>query len=789
MGLFLLFASRVQALGPHELLVLVNKNSCSSKEVANAFIQERGIPPENVVYLDLPDSILEPGAAISPADFTRLIWEPANAVMQRRGIGNHILAWIYSVDFPIRVTTTPLMSVQGLTFVRNQIPAAEMIQKGLYQSPLFAGPDFPDHAGAPAHSLEGFFARYQTGMPLPSMMLGFTGARGNDVEMVLRILRRGALSDHTSPPGSIFFQVSDDIRSKCRAWQYAGAQKELEALRVASMITSEVPDVSTKIMGLMSGRPWIDTTPMRNALPGCMAEHLTSFSAVFDNSDQSKATQWLGAGASLTAGIVTEPMAIWTKFPHARFFVHYAAGCTALESFYQAIRCPLQILLLGDPLAAPWAPNQSMVLVQLEEGAVSNKATFHAQLFSTISAPVTDYMYLLDGRSLQGPSLPDIELNVKELADGYHELRAVAYQQGGIRHQAFATAGFIVDRKGRNVRLEGISRDTQIDVFHPISLQISAAGKPETVGVMCGSLEIASATAVQEGSLKLSIDPLELGPGPNKIQAFAKYADGDYVRGEPVLLKVDRLDKAPVIEGVDMSTNQEGQIILTPEIVDAENDPVEVHWLQALPSVQAVKGGLEMSKGAIRVVPSTNGLGIVVLPSANDHVQEISSRMHSVGCAPNFRGQYGGILFHFLDSKNFIFFGFRGDVSAWSLGVFRNGVWEWKMGRGAIFVPDHDYALSVCQTGKGVVECRMDDELLFSLPDDNSGLGRTGLLSAAVPTDFAAAAIGLSTSSNDFKMVGSKLAISPGCANGQTLFLQVSDGHRSSLKQVTLSAK
>ena len=43
-----------------------------------------------------------------------------------------------------------------------------------------------------------------------------------------------------------------------------------------------------------------------------------------------------------------------------------AAGCTALESFYQSIRQPLQYLPMGDPLAAPFKPKGEVLVEGLE---------------------------------------------------------------------------------------------------------------------------------------------------------------------------------------------------------------------------------------------------------------------------------------------------------------------------------------------------------------------------------------------------------------------------------------
>lgn len=783
---FLLPVLQAQALGPHELLVLVNGKSLRSKEVANAFARQRNIPPQNMVYLDLPDSVLQPAAAISPADFTRAIWEPANAAARLRGLEDHILAWIYSVDFPIRVTTDPVMSIQGITFTRNTIPPAEVIQKGAYRSPLFAGPDAADHPGAPAHSLESFGARLQTQMPLPSMMLGFTGSRGSDVESVLRVLRRGSLSDHTAPRGSIFFVVSEDVRSRCRAWQYPGAQQELERLRVASQITPVFPDPTAKVMGLMSGQACINAGTIKNALPGCMAEHLTSFSAVFDQYGQSKATEWLNAGAVASAGTVTEPMAIWTKFPHARFFVHYAMGCTILESYYQAIRCPLQILLLGEPLASPWSPGLSMVLIQLDEGAVSNKASFHAQLFPVDSKPMPDFLYLLDGRSLRVPSKPDLEIETDHLADGYHELRAVAYLQGTVRHQAFATAGFVVNRKGRTVRLEGLSADSEIDMFHPVKLRVSASGKPDKVGVMCGEKLLATSVAGESSVADTVVDPQDLGLGKNTIQAFAEYADGDRVRGNPIALNVAVLDQAPTIDRVEVSTNQTESVVLTPRGSDAEKDAVDMKWFQILPAFKVVSGQIETTSEELRLVPPSDGFGIAVcsdVPMAK--VDEITTRVRFIRNEPSYKNQYAGLVFDFKDAKNFSYFGLFGDGCAWALGVCRDGKITWKAARGEAIQPEKEYVLSVRKTGTAGIECRVNEELLVRASDQDIGPGSTGLMVAAAPAEFRQPAVNPpSYPSGAFQLEGQTLSVAQASAVGRTLFIRASDGHRSSRKSV-----
>jgi len=354
----------VSAQAPEEVLLLANARSPESLHIAQEYAQLRGIPAQNIVHLDLPDSVLEPEAEISPEDFMRRIWEPAQAVIRERGLESKILAWIYSVDFPVRVTTDPPMSLMGMTFVRGHVPAPDVISKGAIISPFFAGPDKPDGPAAEGQSLSWFHDILKDRMPLPSMMLGFIGSRGVATEHVLQCLRAGAASDGTRPTGTVFFVTNDDVRSRCRAWQYPAAAAELQSLGVGARITDQFSNDEQSILGFMTGSAWFNPLYGGDAyLPGCMAEHLTSCSAMFHLSDQTKLSAWFFGGATASAGTVTEPMAVWTKFPSARFYVHQARGFSILESFYLSIRCPLQILLVGEPLARPFTDKSAAQLI------------------------------------------------------------------------------------------------------------------------------------------------------------------------------------------------------------------------------------------------------------------------------------------------------------------------------------------------------------------------------------------------------------------------------------------
>jgi hypothetical protein len=539
----------VWAQMPHEVLVLANKNSQDSLKVANTFLNARQIPKNNLVYLDIPESAYGGSATITPDEFTRLIWEPANAAAKERGIENQILAWIYSVDFPIRVKTNSSdrkqMSVSGLTFVRNRIPGASLIEEGKYHSKLFGGPNqrlklnlqgmslgmlksgvgnevkVPPEAAYLQHGL-------RSRMPLPSMMLGYTGEKGNDVETVLETIRRGSQSDFKGRRLGIYFIQTDDVRSQCREYQHYPAVNELNRRGLMASVVTNIPVDAENVMGLMMGAETVDPSRIKSFAPGAMAEHLTSWSAEFQR-PQTKMTDWIKAGATASAGSVVEPYSNPNKFPTARFFTHYAAGCTVLESFYQSIACPLQNLLLGDPLAKPYAVPLSVRLLGLER--VDREFTYVAQAACRAQHVQFRYSFLLDGREVQEVSDDASHyLRINQLSDGYHELRAVARVKHRVEFNASFDKPIMVDRMGRSVEISpDVSRIGKYR--HGMKVKIGGGELPERIRLVSGPLVLDEKAYAEDAVLEL--DELVLGEGPNRVQAVAVYTDGMQVASPP----------------------------------------------------------------------------------------------------------------------------------------------------------------------------------------------------------------------------------------------------------------
>ncbi len=543
-------AGAAQAQMAHEVLLLVNKNSQPSLLAANVFAVVRQIPKMNVVYLDVPASAYGGAATVTPEEFTKLIWEPANAVAKGRGIDGQILAWVYSVDFPIRVKTDSndrkQMSVGGLTFMRNKMPGLSLVEEGKYLSKLFSGPNGRVKFSLSALSLGVYKnglgmdaqvppeAAYLQGglgerMPLPSMMLGYIGEKGTSIDTVLQTIGRGKASDFRGMRGGIYFVVSDDVRSTCREWQFYPAVNELKQRGVAASVVTNFPAGAENVMGLLMGAETVDPSTIKSFAPGAMAEHLTSWSAEFQK-PQTKMTAWIEAGATASAGAVVEPYSNPDKFPSARFFVQYASGCTMLESFYQSIACPLQSLLLGDPLAKPYAV--PLAVKVLGANRIDGDFTYIAQAKSRLQKVEILYSFLLDGKEIRGVSDdPSVYVRARKMADGYHELRAVARLNHLSQFSASVDKPFTVDCMGRSVSiLPNVRKAGKCE--HGIKVQVDGAELPEKLRLVSGEQMLDEKAYAPDAELVLN--ELLIGEGPNRIRAIAVYADGMEVSSAPI---------------------------------------------------------------------------------------------------------------------------------------------------------------------------------------------------------------------------------------------------------------
>ena len=446
------------ALGPHEVALVVNDASMDSILLARVYARVRSIPDCNVVRVSVPPAADgSTPVAMTRADFESLVLRPVQDELEGRGLAPQILAWVYSCGFPARIVASEEgladpgvldLSITGATFVRAAWPSDDQIKGGLYVSPLFAGPDGPDDPPSRPQSMDQLRNALLDGMPLPAAMLAWVGPRGLTLDRAIEVLERSAESDCSGPSGTIWFAKSDDIRSRCRDWQFAGAAAAVDAHECArSVVATNTPPASAgSLLGCMAGAAEV-RVPKR-FVPGSFGEHLTSFAATFDRPTQTKATHWLRGGAGFTSGTVAEPFALWQKFPNAWIFPRLLDGLTEIEAWYQSVRCPLQQLPLGDPLAKPWAPLlEPVVEGPSEERPVSGRVEFRASLPGKYARKPPLFTWLVDGKAA-GTGRAFL-WDTTRWEDGPHAVRAVVREtRDGIRHQGFYEMAFYVENGG-----------------------------------------------------------------------------------------------------------------------------------------------------------------------------------------------------------------------------------------------------------------------------------------------------------------------------------------------------
>jgi hypothetical protein len=586
---FLLFIATRQALaggGPEYVLLVVNSRDAASKTVANYFIDARRVPVQNILYLDwkLGDSY------ISVDQFRNELLMPIQQFLQKRKLSGQIDCIVYSSGFPYGVHFNsdvppqlvkhplfayPTGSLSGMTYLFGAVMTKDATKYGpvawesnryirlremkdgkvfeLPQSPETQLREFSPHRPTKDQNIDpasigshGFRSWYGWGPKgelleaggstyILSAMLGVTNGRGNSPREIVRYLRESPMADGTFPKGTIYFMENSDIRSNTRRPGFEMAVEQLGRLGVkAQIMPGTIPQRRADVQGLLSGT--VDFNWQQSGstiLRGAICENLTSYSAMFDpNQGQTPCTEFLKLGATGTSGTVAEPYAQQGKFPHAMIQVHYARGCNLVESFYQSVYMPYQLLILGDPLCRPWANIPSVTVEGIDE-KTPLKGVVKLRPSATLprGGECDRFELIRDGQRLAAcPAGGTLEIDTSKYTDGYHELRVVAFERGPIETQGAAVMGVQFNNFGRTI--EFIAGPQRIAAGRKINASVKCADvdgvaiyhNGETVGTVTGS------------SGAVEIDSVKLGDGPVTLTASGWKAGKEVVSAQPVKL-------------------------------------------------------------------------------------------------------------------------------------------------------------------------------------------------------------------------------------------------------------
>ncbi|MEM9411518.1 MAG: hypothetical protein AAGA30_10415 [Planctomycetota bacterium] len=182
---FCLFAAQEKLGSASEnAVIVVNNESASSKLVANFYIENRRIPPENVVYLsDIPRNEIW-----SIADFKELALKPIFEAIQNRGI-NHIDYLIYSSDFPTIIDASSMTSSINRAGQKWKINGTVRKSSPVYVS-INAATFFASHIVANDAGFINRSANTYAAAPADRLFTTpFTGKTQNDFQTAIQLAR------------------------------------------------------------------------------------------------------------------------------------------------------------------------------------------------------------------------------------------------------------------------------------------------------------------------------------------------------------------------------------------------------------------------------------------------------------------------------------------------------------------------------------------------------------------------------------------------------------------------
>ncbi|HWI58611.1 MAG TPA: TIGR03790 family protein, partial [Bacillota bacterium] len=377
------------------VIVVVNQNSPNSVQLGNDYCEQRGVPPQNVLRMTGWS-----GGAISwsRTDFENRLLNPLLGMLASRGLTNQAEVVLLSMDIPYRV-------VDGGS--QNSTTSALFYGFKADTAPPEAG--LPWSCSLPAASSNSYaFSElpWRQSAPNTASTNSFLAMMltDNTLAQAEQILRNGVVSDSSFPTQAVYLAKTSDVARNVRYGEFDEAIFSRRVLGDSSMVWVNTDATSfTNLRGLLTGLANL-SLPTNALVPGAMGDSLTSYAGdLFEATGQTSLLAFLNAGAAGSYGTVVEPCNYTEKFPHPLDYFYQRRGFCLAEAYYQSLRNPYQGLLVGEPLAAPFARRGAAAWNSLTNGQVlSGLATLDLSFFSAASnLPVGQVDLFIDGTFYQ----------------------------------------------------------------------------------------------------------------------------------------------------------------------------------------------------------------------------------------------------------------------------------------------------------------------------------------------------------------------------------------------------
>jgi uncharacterized protein (TIGR03790 family) len=311
-----------EGLGPDELGVVYSLNNESSARIAEYYATRRHIPAANLVGLMIPDR-----ASLSRDELKSLRAQ----VLQKLPTSVQSLLLVWSKPFAVECMSVTTAFAAG------------------YQ-PGFCEPGCERTTANPVYDTRGWLPADTVGW-LPAMLLPSA-----DEPLARELIERGIRADGSAPSGTVYLVRTQDGNRNVRASGYADAEQLLATQLQIIDLTTPVEKTVTDILAYFTGAAHVEELSRLHFRPGAAADHLTSTGGVLEGGRQMSALEWLRQGATASYGSVSEPCNLLGKFPNPAVLLdHYLRGDTLLEAYWKSVAMPGQGLILGEPLARPYA--------------------------------------------------------------------------------------------------------------------------------------------------------------------------------------------------------------------------------------------------------------------------------------------------------------------------------------------------------------------------------------------------------------------------------------------------
>jgi hypothetical protein len=376
-------------------------------------------------------------------------------------------------------------------------------------------------------------------------LLAYSGLHGNSLPEALSYLHAAVASDGSNPDGTVYLMENSNIRSQAREASFYATAVALKRRghRVAILAQGQdgqngiLPQDKQDVIGAVVGARRYDWQRSHSRmLPGAIAESLTSYGGDFDNNAQTKLTEFLRYGAAGSSGAVAEPYSIQAKFPMPALHIYYADGSSLAEAFYQSVERPYQLIVVGEPLARPFARFAAVKLASPDTSRPWHDAVLLKPKIVAAKGHAIQHIELwVDGRYIDQVAPWDVFVwDTRKVEDGCHDLRLVAVEDSRIATRSYMRVPVEVNNRNHKVEIDAVAKPVTLGDALTLS---GAAPGAQRVEVYQGTRLLETAQ-VEDGQWTVTIASRALGMGEVPLYVRAFYGDGATARSCAVTAKV-----------------------------------------------------------------------------------------------------------------------------------------------------------------------------------------------------------------------------------------------------------